>query len=115
MSMEIQNKIRQNAIEMRECVSDLYEWEQEMELKQKARAKVRENERQIDEEAFKMAKEEEIRENKRREEKEIEEAKIEKEKKRADLVRDSNTIKNYYNAWDKFDADKVLKKMEEEE
>ena len=30
-------------------------------------------------------------------------------------MRDSNTIKNYYNAWDKFDADKVLKKMEEEE
>lgn len=41
MSFEIQHKIRQNAMEMREYVSDLYEWEQEMELKEKMRSKLK--------------------------------------------------------------------------
>jgi hypothetical protein len=40
MSFEIQQKIKQNALEMREYVSDLYGWEQEMELKEKAKAKL---------------------------------------------------------------------------
>ena len=33
MSFEVQNQIRRNAMDLREYVSDLYEWEQEMELK----------------------------------------------------------------------------------
>lgn len=30
MSFEIQQKIKRNALEMREYVSDLYDWEKEM-------------------------------------------------------------------------------------
>jgi len=30
-------------------------------------------------------------------------------------VRDTNTIKDYYGAWDKFNVDGELKKLEEEE
>lgn len=37
MSIEIQNKIKRNALEIREYVTDLYDWEQEMELKEKAK------------------------------------------------------------------------------
>jgi len=48
-------------MEMREYVTDLYEWEQEMELKEKTKAKFRKDERQKNEEAFKAAKEMEIR------------------------------------------------------
>ena len=48
MSIEIQNKIRQNAMEMREYVTDLYDWEQEMELKEKTKAKFRKEERKKD-------------------------------------------------------------------
>ena len=33
MSFELQQNIRNNASELREYVSDLYEWEQEMEMK----------------------------------------------------------------------------------
>ena len=38
-----------------------------------------------------------------------------KNEPKADLVRDSNTIKDYYKAWDKYDVDKELNKLEEEE
>ena len=38
-----------------------------------------------------------------------------KKGKGVDFVRDSNTIKDYYNAWDKYDIDKELTKLEEEE
>ena len=48
MSIDIQNKIRQNAIEMREYATDLYEWEQEMELKEKTKAKFKKDERERD-------------------------------------------------------------------
>ena len=48
MSIDIQNKIRQNAIEMREYAADLYEWEQEMELKEKTKAKFKKDEREKD-------------------------------------------------------------------
>ena len=48
MSIEIQNKIRQNAMEMREYVTDLYDWEQEMELKEKTKAKFKKEERKKD-------------------------------------------------------------------
>ena len=41
MSIEIQKKIRQNAIEMRERFADLYEWEQQMEIKEKTKAQFR--------------------------------------------------------------------------
>jgi len=61
MSIDLQNKIRKKAMEMREYVTDLYEWEQEMELKEKTKAKFRKDERQKNEEAFKAAKEMEIR------------------------------------------------------
>ena len=37
-----------------------------------------------------------------------------KKGKGVDFVRDSNTIKDYYNAWDKYDIDKELTKLEEE-
>jgi hypothetical protein len=33
MSLDIQHKIKQNALEIREYVTDLYDWEKEMELK----------------------------------------------------------------------------------
>lgn len=45
MSFEIQQKIKQNAIEMREYVSDLYDWEREMELREKTKAEIRKSEK----------------------------------------------------------------------
>ena len=36
------------------------------------------------------------------------------EEPKVDLVRDANTIKDYYNAWDKYDVDKELNQLEEE-
>lgn len=35
--------------------------------------------------------------------------------RKKDLVRDVNTVGEYYKAWDKFDVDKELTKLEEEE
>ena len=31
---------------------------------------------------------------------------------KVDLVRDANTIKDYYSAWDKYDVDRELTKLE---
>lgn len=45
MSFEIQQKIKQNALEMREYVSDLYDWEREMELREKTKAELRKSEK----------------------------------------------------------------------
>ena len=41
MSLDIQHKIKQNALEIREYVTDLYDWEKEMELKEKTKAQLR--------------------------------------------------------------------------
>ena len=46
MSIELQHKIRQNALEMREYVSGLYEWEQEMELKEQMKNKFKKEEKE---------------------------------------------------------------------
>ena len=35
--------------------------------------------------------------------------------KKVDLVRDTNNIKDYYGAWDKFNVDTELQKLEQEE
>jgi hypothetical protein len=40
MSFEIQQKIKQNALEIREYVTDLYDWEKEMELREKVKAEL---------------------------------------------------------------------------
>lgn len=45
MSFEIQQKIKQNALEMREYVTDLYDWEKEMELREKTKAELRKSEK----------------------------------------------------------------------
>lgn len=45
MSFEIQQKIKQNALEMREYVSDLYDWEREMELREKTKVELRKSEK----------------------------------------------------------------------
>lgn len=34
--------------------------------------------------------------------------------KKKDLIRDVNTVGEYYKAWDKFDADEELKRLEEQ-
>lgn len=41
MSIQIQHKIKQNALQIKEYVSDLYDWEKEMELKEKTKAKLK--------------------------------------------------------------------------
>jgi hypothetical protein len=41
MSIEIQQKIKHNALEIKEYVSDLYEWEKEMEIKEKVKHQIR--------------------------------------------------------------------------
>jgi hypothetical protein len=46
MSIDIQQKIKQNALEIREYVTDLYDWEKEMELKEKTKAQLRKTEKQ---------------------------------------------------------------------
>ncbi len=46
MSIEIQAKIKQNALEIREYVTDLYDWEKEMELKEKTKAQLRKTDKQ---------------------------------------------------------------------
>lgn len=46
MSFEIQQKIKQNAMEIREYVTDLYDWEKEMELKEKTKAQLRKTDKQ---------------------------------------------------------------------
>jgi hypothetical protein len=45
MSFEIQQKIKQNALEIREYVTDLYDWEKEMELKEKVKAELRKSDK----------------------------------------------------------------------
>ena len=45
MSFEIQQKIKHNALEMREYVTDLYDWEKEMELREKTKAELRKSEK----------------------------------------------------------------------
>jgi hypothetical protein len=57
MSLDIQHKIKQNALEIREYVTDLYDWEKEMELKEKTKAQLRKTDKQKGEEV----KESEIR------------------------------------------------------
>lgn len=42
MSFELQQTIRNNAKDLKEYVSDLYDWEQEMEAKEKVKARQRE-------------------------------------------------------------------------
>lgn len=111
MSFEIQQKIKQNALEMREYVSDLYDWEREMELREKTKADLRKAEKG-NAENNKKAQESEVRQAK------VEAVAKESEKevqKRKDLVRDVNTVGEYYKAWDKFDAEKELARLEEEE
>lgn len=46
MSLDIQHKIKQNALEIREYVTDLYDWEKEMELKEKTKAQLRKTDKQ---------------------------------------------------------------------
>lgn len=41
MSFEIQKKIKENALEIRSYVSDLHDWEQQMELKEKIKSQVK--------------------------------------------------------------------------
>lgn len=49
---------------MREYVSDLYDWEQEMELKEKMRSQLKKEEKIETDEHDKIAKEDDIRESK---------------------------------------------------
>lgn len=96
-------------MEMREYVSDLYEWEQEMQLKEKMRNQLKKDERDRNSELAKIAKESEARENKIKAQKSRKaQQQNEQTEKKKDLVRDTNTIKDYYKAWDKFDVDKEL-------
>lgn len=96
-------------MEMREYVSDLYEWEQEMQLKEKMRNQLKKEERNRNSELAKIAKESEARENKiKAQESRKAQQQNEQTEKKKDLVRDTNTIKDYYKAWDKFDVDKEL-------
>jgi hypothetical protein len=51
MSIEIQAKIKQNAMEIREYVTDLYDWEKEMEIKEKTKAQLKKTDKQKEAEA----------------------------------------------------------------
>lgn len=51
-------------MEMREYVSDLYDWQQEMQLKEKMRNKLKKEEREKNNQLAKNSKEAEIRESK---------------------------------------------------
>jgi hypothetical protein len=46
MSFDIQQKIKRNALEIREYVTDLYDWEKEMEIKEKTKAQIRMSEKE---------------------------------------------------------------------
>ena len=110
MSFEIQQKIKHNALEMREYVTDLYDWEKEMELREKTKAELRKSEKGKAE-VTKKPQESEVRQAK------VEAVAKESEKeaqRRKDLVRDVNTVGEYYKAWDKFDAEKELARLEDE-
>lgn len=110
MSFEIQQKIKHNALEMREYVTDLYDWEKEMELREKTKAELRKSEKGKAE-VTKKPQESEVRQAK------VEAVAKESEKeaqRRKDLVRDVNTVGEYYKAWDQFDAEKELARLEDE-
>jgi hypothetical protein len=89
MSFEVQNQIRQNANDIRSYISDLHAWEDE--INNKTTKKTKEQ----------PQKEYAIRGNVNQESKSSSSTpNVPKEK----LKRDTNTVVDYYRAWDKFDV-----------
>ena len=100
MSFEIQQKIKQNALEIKEYVTDLYDWEKEMEIKEKTKAQLKKTDKKEPE------KEVEVRKAKEEPTPAVQPSKEVKNEIKQDLIRDKTTVGAYYKAWDKFDADR---------
>lgn len=104
MSLQIQNQIRQNASNVREYFSDLKNWTDEIENIPKKKSQ------------NKPKYEAPIRGTVEVEEPIAKPTKDTKKEKLSDpkRVRDNNTVKAYYDAWDKFDPDQAEREMEEQ-
>ena len=104
MSFNLQRQVRENAVNLRETVTDIYKWVDEIEGKKTVPKKQKKDDYQqpIRGQANNVEVQEEKTEDRDR-----------KRLTNPKQVRDGNTIKDYYDAWDKFDPEKAEKDLEE--
>merc|ERR1712138_129402 len=103
MSIKAQYQMKQNAEELRGYFKDLKDWTADIENMPKKQSKKNNYEAPI---RGSLATEEEPKKN------------LEFDETRHNLkdpkrVRDRNTVKDYYDAWDKFDPEKAEQEMED--
>ncbi|KAL4501559.1 hypothetical protein ABPG72_018610 [Tetrahymena utriculariae] len=111
MSYNIQQQIKNNATDIRKYVEDLYDWEQKMEHQEKSKKN-----KQSKETSAPIRGKADIQvsgsENKK-------EQNLQQENqtgsKNQQLIRDQNSIKDYYKAWDKFDVDQEIESLEQKQ
>ncbi|CAD8089325.1 unnamed protein product [Paramecium sonneborni] len=96
MSIQLQQQIKNNALEIKEYIHDLYDWEEQVNTQQKPQKK-----QNIDLDQNQVP----IR------------GKVEQEKQceilKKQLKRDTNSVQNYYDAWNKVDVDKLLEETDD--
>ncbi|CAD8064411.1 unnamed protein product [Paramecium primaurelia] len=96
MSIQLQQQIKNNALEIKDYIHDLYDWEEQMNTSQKPQKK---QNLQIDPNSVPIR------------------GKVEQEKQseilKKQLKRDTNSVQNYYDAWNKVDVDKLLEETDE--
>ncbi|CAD8165097.1 unnamed protein product [Paramecium octaurelia] len=96
MSIQLQQQIKNNALEIKEYIHDLYDWEESVNTTQKPQKKQNE---QIDPNSVPIR------------------GKVEQEKQseilKKQLKRDQNSVQNYYDAWNKVDVDKLLEESDD--
>ncbi|CAK73808.1 unnamed protein product (macronuclear) [Paramecium tetraurelia] len=96
MSIQLQQQIKNNALEIKEYIHDLYDWEESVNTAQKPQKK---QNQQIDPNSVPIR------------------GKVEQEKQseilKKQLKRDQNSVQNYYDAWNKVDVDKLLEESDD--
>ena len=111
MSFNIQHQIKKNSTDIKSYIDDLYKWEEEISSKSKPLSspstisQIPQVRGQVKLESTNSGS------KSSNNEKNIENDKTDKSK----YKRDINSVEDYYKAWDNFDVDKELKKLETEE
>lgn len=112
MSFALQQQIKNNSSDIRNYIDDLYKWEDEVSSKKK---KTNKSTASLNKDLPPVRGQAFIEEKTQAKESSIKMDSKSKEQANQNLKRDGNTVSDYYKAWDKFDVDSELKKLEGEE
>lgn len=112
MSFAIQNQIKNNSTDIKNYIDDLYKWEDSLSTQKQKKRPNPKNEQDLPPIRGKVQQDPKETPPVRGKELKQNESEAVKNSK---LKRDGNTVSDYYKAWDKFNPDEELKKLDSNE